>query len=83
MFLREYIKCGFIDAVGQMPDYKIILNSAGWLDKGVLTEEDLQEINAVIQAQYEEVQEENEELPIDQDGEEITEVEEQIEEEVE
>jgi hypothetical protein len=50
--LREYIKKGFIEAVGKMSDYQIILNSAGWMEKGVLTEEDLAEINAKIEAQY-------------------------------
>lgn len=50
--LREYIKKGFLDAVGKMSDYQIILNSAGWMEKGVLTEDDLVEINAAIEAQY-------------------------------
>ena len=42
---REYIKKGFLNAVGKMSDYQIILNSAGYLEKGVLTEDDLSEIN--------------------------------------
>ena len=42
--LREFIKSGFIKAVGIMADYQIILNAAGWLEKGVLSEEDLEEI---------------------------------------
>lgn len=50
--LREYIKKGFLDAVGKMSDYQIILNSAGWMEKGVLTEEDLAEINQAIEVQY-------------------------------
>ena len=50
--LREYLKRGFLDAVGKMSDYQIILNSAGWMEKGVLTEEDLAEINAKIDSQY-------------------------------
>lgn len=50
--LREYIKKGFLDAVGEMSDYQIILNSVGWMEKGVLTEEDLAEINAKIESQY-------------------------------
>ena len=48
--LREYIKKGFLDAVGKMSNYQIILNSAGWMEKGVLTEEDLTEINTAIEA---------------------------------
>ena len=50
--LREFIKNGFIKAVGKMADYQIILNAAGWLEKGVLTEEDLAEIQAYVEAQY-------------------------------
>lgn len=50
--LREFIKKGFINAVGKMSDYQIILNSAGWMEKGVLTEEDLAEINVAIEKQY-------------------------------
>lgn len=47
--LREYIKKGFLDAIGKMSDYQIILNSAGYLEKGVLTENDLAEINEAIE----------------------------------
>jgi len=50
--LREFIKKGFIGAVGHMADYQIILNASGWMDKGVLTEEDLAEINTAIEQQY-------------------------------
>ena len=50
--LKDFIKKGLIDAVGKMPDYQVILNAAGWLEKGVLLESDLEEINAVIDAQY-------------------------------
>lgn len=50
--LRAFIKKGFIEAVGKMSDYQIILNAAGWLDKGVLTEDDLADINTAISNQY-------------------------------
>ena len=50
--LREFIKKGFLDAIGKMADYQIILNAAGWFDKGVLTEEDLSKISEAIEAQY-------------------------------
>ena len=50
--LREYIKNGFLNAVGKMADYQIILNSVGYFEKGVLTEDDLAEIEAKINAQY-------------------------------
>lgn len=50
--LKDFIKNGLLKAVGKMADYQIILNAAGWLEKGVLLEEDLVEINAAIEAQY-------------------------------
>ncbi|MBE7035851.1 MAG: hypothetical protein E7403_00995 [Ruminococcaceae bacterium] len=55
--LKDFIKKGLLDAVGRMADYQVILNAAGWLEKGVLSEEDLEDINAVIEAQYPEVEE--------------------------
>ena len=48
--LREFIKKGFLNAVGKMADYRVILNAAGWYDKGALTESDLAEIQAAIDA---------------------------------
>ena len=76
--MREYIKQGFIDAIGKMGDYQIILNSAGYAEKGVLLEEDLAEIKALIDkknskeiensSSVEEIPEENTEI-----SEEITE----------
>ena len=50
--LKNFIKRGFIAAVGKMADYQIILNAAGWLEKGVLDESDLMEIQTAIDAQY-------------------------------
>ncbi len=50
--LKEFLKEGFIKAVGKMADYQIILNAAGWYDKGVLEESDLAEIQTAINAQY-------------------------------
>lgn len=64
--LRAYIKKGFLEAVGKMSDYQIILNSVGWMEKGVLTEDDLAEINAKIEAQYP-VEEEVTEEPIEEE----------------
>ena len=55
--LKNYIKRGLIAAVGKMADYQIILNSAGWMEKGVLTEDDLVEIQAAIDAQYQQTDE--------------------------
>lgn len=48
--LREFVKSGFLKAVGKMADHQVILNAAGWHEKGVLTTEDLAEIQTAIQA---------------------------------
>lgn len=48
--LRNFLKKGFLDAIGKMANYQIILNASGWMEKGVLTEEDLAEIDAAITA---------------------------------
>lgn len=50
--LKEFIKKGLLDAVGKMADYQVILNAVGWMEKGVLDEADLAEINAKIDAQF-------------------------------
>ena len=59
---REFIKKGFLSAVSKMADYQIILNASGYFEKGVLTEEDLAEISAKIDAQYGEETENEENL---------------------
>ena len=46
--LGSFIKGGLIAAVGKMADYQIILNAAGWFEKGVLTETDLADIQTAI-----------------------------------
>lgn len=48
--LKNFIKKGLLDAIGKMADYQIILNAAGWLEKGVLDESDLAEIQSSIDA---------------------------------
>ena len=50
--LKEFVKSGLLKAVGKMADYQVILNAAGWLEKGVLDETDLAEIDTAISAQY-------------------------------
>ena len=49
--LRDFIKKGLLGAVGKMADYQVILNAAGWLEKGVLDESDLSQIQNAIGAQ--------------------------------
>jgi len=50
--LGDFIRRGLLDAVGKLADYQVILNAAGWHEKGVLNAEDLMEIQAAIEAQY-------------------------------
>ena len=64
--LKDFIKKGLLDAVGKMADYQIILNAAGWHEKGVLDESDLAEIQSRIDANSadaELTEEESEESP--------------------
>ena len=51
--LKDFILKGLKDAVGKMADFQIILNAAGWLEKGVLSEGDLSEISILIEAKNE------------------------------
>ena len=50
--LKEFIKKGLIEAVGNMPDSKTRLSAAGWLEKDVLTEADLVDADTAIESQY-------------------------------
>ena len=52
-FLREFIKDGYLKAVGKMEDYKVILGASAYFDKGILKEDDLKEISEAINKQYE------------------------------
>lgn len=48
--LKNFIKKGLLDAVGKLADYQVILNAVGWMEKGVLDEIDLADINLKIEA---------------------------------
>lgn len=48
--LKEFIKKGLLDAVGKLADYQVIFNAVGWMEKGVLDEIDLADINLKIEA---------------------------------
>jgi hypothetical protein len=50
--LKSFITKGLLDAVGKLADYQVILNAVGWMEKGVLDETDLSDINEKIDAQY-------------------------------
>ena len=47
---RNFLMTGFKDAIGKMADYQIVLNANGYYEKGVLTEEDLAELQTLIEA---------------------------------
>lgn len=53
---REFVTLGFLRAIGRQPDYWIMLNAAGYADRGVLQMEDLAEIEAAINLQYAEAE---------------------------
>ena len=46
---RNFLLTGFRSAVGHMADYQVILNANGYYEKGVLTEDDLSELQAMIE----------------------------------
>ena len=50
---REFLMTGFKNAVGKMADYQIIFNANGYYEKGVLTEDDLAELQEKINAKNE------------------------------
>ena len=52
--LKDFIKKGLLEAVGHMADYQVILNAAGWHEKGVLDENDLAEIQSAIEVKNQE-----------------------------
>ena len=52
MFLRNFVMKSLKSAIGNMPDYWVLNNALGWYDKGVLSEDDLMEIQAAIDKQY-------------------------------
>lgn len=45
---RDFLMRGFKGAIGQLADYKIIFNANGYYEKGVLTEDDLAELQTLI-----------------------------------
>ena len=47
---RNFLMTAFKSAVGHMADYQILLNANGYYEKGVLTEDDLAELQEVVVA---------------------------------
>ena len=65
--LKDFIKKGLTNAIGNLMDYQIILNAAGWFEKGILTEQDLSDIEIAIEEykiQQEELQNSEEDIII-------------------
>ena len=46
--MHDFVMKGLISAIGVQSDYWVILEAARWFEKGVLFEEDLEEINRLI-----------------------------------
>ena len=46
---RKFLMTAFKSAVGHMVDYQILLNANGYYEKGVLTEDDLSELQTMIE----------------------------------
>lgn len=49
---KNCLKNALIQAVGSKPDFEIILAAAKWVEKGVLVEADVEEIQTAIDEQY-------------------------------
>lgn len=49
---KECLKNALIKAIGSKPDFEIILAAASWVEKGVLIESDVEEIQTAIDNQY-------------------------------
>lgn len=47
-FLHNFVMNALKSAIGSMPDYWVLNNALGWMEKGVLTEADLMEIQRLI-----------------------------------
>ena len=47
-FLHNFVMNALKSSIGSMPDFWVMNNALGWLEKGVLTEPDLAELQALI-----------------------------------
>lgn len=66
--LRDFILNGLLSAIGRMDDYKIMLNAAGWQDKGVLELEDLAMIEVKLAEYNEAIKAEQEAIKAEQEA---------------
>lgn len=51
--LRDYILKLLIGSIGKEPDYKVRENALKWFERGTLVQADLEEVDLLIEAQYE------------------------------
>ena len=65
-FLHTFVMNAMKSAIGSMPDYWILNNALGWMEKGVLDENDLMEIQALIDAKNAPAPEPEEEIPAEE-----------------
>ena len=63
--LHDFVMKGLLNAVGKLADYQIIMNALGWMEKGVLTEDDLAIINEAIDKLHP-IEEAVEEIPTEE-----------------
>lgn len=49
---KDCLKNALIQAVGSKPDFEIILAASDWVERKVLVEADVEEIQAAIDKQY-------------------------------
>ena len=49
---KECLKNALVQAVGSKPDFEIILAASDWVERKVLVEADVEEIQAAIDKQY-------------------------------
>ena len=71
MFLHNFVMKGLLASIGQMPEYWIINSALNWFDKGILTQDDLETINAKLEPQVEETIEEIVEESVEDDNGEV------------
>ena len=62
---KDCLKNALVQAVGSKPDFEIILAASDWVERKVLVEADVEEIQAAIDKQYV-VEEPTEETTMDE-----------------
>lgn len=65
MFLKNFVMETILRMINShsVPDYQIMVFALGWLNKSVLTQEDLEKIQALIQEEFKQPETEQVEEP--------------------